>query len=236
MGELKVKGDGYEVFFDGEGCGMVSLYDNPVHGQNCYVKLELTRWEGNLAPELFGQLAALAGKPLQATACSDDVQRVSFLTAGGFRRVRRCYEGEVSAEDCIGLSGGQKPLSAPADGEEAAHCRRILFNHYCETHRAVNPWTEDFDAFCRELPQEIFCQKTEAGITALAFVEGDEIAYIWAADENSLRTFAAGLLDVMFARYETICFESDDCDPPAMWLRGLFRNQDEDSFDTYVYP
>lgn len=226
----------YRVFWDGQDLGTVELYDNPVHSQNCYVRLELTQWESSVARELFQKLASEAGRPLQVMADWEDARLTEFLAAGGLRCARRCYEMEPSVGDYIGPCGADALCGVRRGEPDYDGCCRLLYAHYRAVHGAVNPWTGDFDRFCRCLPEDVFCRKTKETISALAFIEGNEIAYIWAADKDVLRSLAAGLLPRMFRQYETVCFESDDCDWAAMELRALFRNQSEASFDTYIYP
>jgi len=45
---------------------------------------------------------------------------------------------------------------------------------------------------------------------------------------------AAVVVYTIFKKYFTITFECDDCDWAAMQLRGLFQNQSEESYDTYI--
>ena len=72
-------------------------------------------------------------------------------------------------------------------------------------------------------------------IKSIAFVAENEIAYVCGADEKCFAAFASSLVCTMLEKYETIYFESDDCDWAAMLLRSLFKNQEETSYDTYVY-
>ena len=215
--------------------GSLRLYDNPHHMRNCYVKLELDELNTEISAELFQELRKIAGRPLQFIVDSDDAELIAFLLSGGFVCRRKCYEVEADIEDYI---GGQAnvPLEPCQVGEpdyEAA-CR-MLFEHYKETHKAVNPWTADYETFCSELPEEVVCYKQGDEIVSLAFVEENEIAYVCGADEECFAKFARSLVCAMLEKYETICFESDDCDWAAMLLKSLFKNQEETSYDTYVY-
>ena len=215
--------------------GSLRLYDNPHHMRNCYVKLELDELNTEISAELFQGLRKIAGRPLQFMVDSDDAELIAFLLSGGFVCRRKCYEVEAGKVDYI---GGQvdAPLEYCRVGEpdyEAA-CR-MLFEHYKETHKAVNPWTADYETFCSELPEEVVCYKQGGEIVSLAFVEENEIAYVCGADEECFAEFARSLVCAMLNKYEPLCFESDDCDRAAMLLRSLFQNQEETSYDTYVY-
>ena len=235
MMTLQRMDDTYIVYQNEWRIGSLCLYDNPHHMRHCYVKLELDELDTEISAELFTELSKIAGRPLQVMVDSDDVELIAFLLAGGFTCRRKCCEVEAGIEDYIG--GQANVLLEPfhigeADYEQAC---RMLFEHYTETHKAVNPWTADYETFCSELPEEVVCYKQGGEIVSLAFVEENEIAYVCGADEKGIADFARSLVCAMLDKYETICFESDDCDWAAMLLRSLFKNQEETSYDTYVY-
>lgn len=227
--------DTYIVYQNECRIGSLRLYDNPHHTRNCYVKLELDEPDTEISAELFTRLREIAGRPLQIMVDSDDAELIAFLIAGGFVCRRKCYEVEAYIEDYIG-GQADAPLEhckiGEADYEEAC---RMLFAHYTETHKAVNPWTADYETFCDELPEDVICSKQSGEIVSLVFVEENEIAYVCGADENCFAEFARSLVCAMLKKHETICFESDDCDWAAMLLRSLFKNQEETSYDTYIY-
>ena len=147
----------------------------------------------------------------------------------------KCYEVEASIGDYIGGQENAFLEHCLVDEPDYEKACQMLFEHYTETHRAVNPWTADFEAFCNELPEDVICSKQGGEIVSLAFIEENEIAYICGTDEKCFADFAHSLVCAMLERHETICFESDDCDWAAMLLRSLFKNQEETSYDTYVY-
>ena len=227
--------DTYIVYQNECRIGSLRLYDNPHHMHNCYVKLKLDELDTEFSAELFKELRKIAGRPLQFMVDSDDAELIAFLLSGGFVCRRKCYEVEAGKVDYI---GGQvdAPLEYCRVGEpdyEAA-CR-MLFAHYAETHKAVNPWTADYETFCNALPEDEIYSKQGGEIVSVAFVEENEIAYVCGVDKNSFAEFARSLVCTMLEKYETICFESDDCDWAAMLLKSLFKNQEETSYDTYVY-
>lgn len=86
-----------------------------------------------------------------------------------------------------------------------------------------------------ELPEDVIYSVQDSEIVSAAFIEENEIAYVCSADEENFGAFARCLVCTMLEKYETVCFESDDCDWAAMLLRSLFKNHEETSFDTYVY-
>lgn len=227
--------DIYEVYQGDRRIGSLHLYNNPQHMRNCYVKMGLDELNPKISAELFGQLHENVNRPLQIMADSDDTELTAFLLAGGFVCRRKCYEVEVGIEDYIG-GQADAPLEhcriGEQDYEEAC---RMLFMHYMETHKAVNPWTADYVTFCGELPEDVICSKQDGEIVSLAFVKENEIAYACGKEEECFADFARSLVCAMLKRHETICFESDDCDWAAMQLRSMFKDQAKTSFDTYVY-
>ena len=227
--------DTYIVYQNGCRIGSLRLYDNPHHMRNCYVKLELDEPDTGISAELFNRLQEIVSRPLQVMVDSDNAELIAFLLAGGFVCRRKCYEVETGIEDYI--SGqADAPLEHFRIGEpNYEKACRMLFAHYAETHKAVNPWTADDKAFCDALPEEVICTKQGGEIVSLAFVEDNEIAYVCGADKKKFAEFARSLVCAMLEKHETICFESDDCDWAAMLLRSLFKNQEDTSYDTYVY-
>lgn len=235
MVRLVQKDGKYAVYRDEQLMGFVELYDNPGHGKNRYVRLELELLDTEISGELFSGLRALAGRPLQAMVSSEDMELIAFLTAGGFRCRRKCYEVQAGAADYIGGKGNMELTRCAAGEPDYDAACGMLFQYYLATHEAVNPWTAGYTAFSAELPADVICGKADGRMVSLAFVEGNEIAYVCGADRQHFADFARSLASVMLEKYETVFFESDDCDWAAMTLKALFTNQDESSLDTYVY-
>ena len=235
MVTLIPNGNQVNINVDGTPVGSVHLYDNPCHKQNRYVRLELTRPDPSFSAELCEQLHRMENRPLQATVESDDSRTVEFLTAGGFVCKRKCYEVEASGADRLVTAPPAMLLRARRDTPEYETCCRLLYDHYVETHRPVNPWTAGYLFFLDALPDEALYETVDGETAALAFVEGNEIAYVYCAELSLFPGFAAALTEEIFSCHETVCFESDDCDPIAMELRSMFANQSENSFDTYIF-
>ena len=223
------------VHVNGVYIGTVQLSENPHHKQHCYIKLELRSYDCAISAELFGKLSQLTGRTLQTMVNSDDAQITSFLSAGGFVCKRKCYEVEANRSDYVGAGAKASLLCASMGEEMYALCCKIMYGHYIETHRDVNPWTAELADFCENLPAEAVYEADDGEIVDLAFVEGNEIAYICGADERRFVGFAASLVNELFLKHDAVCFESDDCDWAAMRLRSMFAHQDETSFDTYIY-
>lgn len=232
---IEKSGGKYGIFHQGKPVGTITLYDNPYHRKNCYVTLDMEALDKSMSGEMFRRLRDIAGRPLQMMVSSDDAALTDFLLAGGFICKRKCYEVEAGMADYIGKTGNI-PLYCSTTGEtEYEQSCRLMYDHYVASHEKINPWTAGFEAFCRELPQKVIYTKIGTEITNLAFVEDSEIAYVYGKDSRFFKEFAQNLATSMLTRYETICFESDDCDWTAMQLRALFQNQKETSYDTYVY-
>lgn len=225
----------YLVFSKGKNIGAIKTYENPFYAQNLYLKPALSEYDPVLSTELFSVLKALVNRPLEVMTESENARLSDFLKAGGFELKRRCFESEVSAADFIGgavFSGG---LSEAAAGSgEYLSCCEILYDYHKITHRGINPLTASLGEFQKRLPKTVVFGAKDGEILNFAFVEENEIAYLGSADIGSFRDFALKLVGTIFEKYETLVFESDDCDPLAMGLRSLFKNQNDSSFDTYI--
>ena len=165
---------------------------------------------------------------------STDEATIAFLIAGGFVRKRRCYEVDAGADAYIGGKSNVQLFYTHVGNTMYAQCCRMMFDYYVKTHRGVNPWTAGYETFCRSMPADVAFVRQDGEIAALAFVEGNEIAYVCGIDKQIFTDFARCLVTAMFERYKTICFECDDCDWAAMTLKSMFIDQDETSFDTYI--
>lgn len=234
MLRLQKTGDKYQVYDENHCLGLLQLYDNPHHMRNCYLKLDMKCLDTTISTGLFKEIKTIESRPLQVMVNSTDEATVAFLTAGGFVRRRRCYEVDTGADEYIGGKSNVQLFCAHAGDEAYAQCCRMVFDYYVETHRGVNPWTADYETFCQSMPTDAVFAKQDCEIAALAFVEGNEIAYVCGIDKRIFADFARCLVTAMFEHHETICFECDDCDWAAMTLKSMFRNQDETSFDTYI--
>lgn len=225
----------YRVYRNGINIGTVVLSHNPYHKTNCYVTLKLNCFDLGLSKKLFDKLKEITGCPLQVMVASDNVALTEFLTVGGFICKRRCYEVEVGLEDYIGEIKNVPLCSATTGASEYDRACKEMYAHYIVTHEKINPWTGDYKAFCEKLPETVLYIKSESEISACAFIEGNEIAYVCGRDGDSFKKFAQCLLTFLLSKYKTVCFESDDCDWAAMILRSLFQNLNESSYDTYIY-
>lgn len=141
---------------------------------------------------------------------------------------------EAGISDYIGSTKDTMPCRTVAGEPEYEQACRQMFEYYVATHKTINPWTSDYETFCEKLPETVLYAEHASEITACAFVEDNEIAYVCGKDIGHFKDFAQCLITFMLSHCETVCFESDDCDWAAMTLRSLFQNLDESSYDTYV--
>jgi len=224
----------YLILRDGVQIGSAELYDNPYHRTNCYVRLRLRDPDPAISAQLFANLQQLANRPLQVMVSSSNTAMTAFLLAGGFVLGRKCWEVDADADDYVG-SRIELPMQEASAGQPAYdQCGRMLYAHYQETHKAVNPWTADEAAFFRQLPETAFYGTGNGRITSLAFTEENEIAYVCGTDRQQFTRFSQALVTKLLKDHARIAFECDDCDWAAMQLRGLFQNQSEESYDTYI--
>lgn len=227
--------DTVSAYADETFIGTIRLSENPYHKQNCYIELNLEYYDNAISAELFKKLAQMIQRPLQVMVNSDNPQITSFLTAGGFVLKRKCYEVEATKEDWIGTSV-PAPLCSAHEGNEVYDlCCKLMYERYTDTHKDINPWTAGLSDFRNQLPSDVCYEADGDAIVNLAFVEENEIAYVYSADSARFSGFAVALVDNLFAEHGTVSFECDDCDWVAMRLREMFTNQEETSFDTYVF-
>lgn len=226
--------DIFTVFCNEKSIGKIELYSNRFHKQNQYLHLHLSEYETAWAIPLFSDIQKIVKKPLQVMVSSTDAERVKFLLAGGFVCKRKCYEMDVTAKELISKSQ-VTPMNAAETGvPEYDMCCRLLFDYYKQTHAKVNPLTADYIEFCECLPEKALYQNYLGHTMHFAFVEENEIAYIGSTDVNSIQSFAESLVQMLFSDYERICFECDNGDAAAMQLKGLFKAEISESFDTYI--
>ena len=237
MVTLEKHENSFVVYRDQCSIGTVALHDNPYHMRNCYLKLDLSSYPEVISRELFWQIAQEVNRPLQVMISSEELEQITFLNAGGFSCRRKCYGMEATLSDlATGFPGGSSCLllSCMRGSVEYTMCCKLMYDTYIQNHALINPWTAGFDIFCEKLPDHVLYTEQNGEISELAFVEGNEIAYVYGNRSDRFHSFTTSLVFQLFEQYETICFESDNCDWASMALRALFANQSEESYDTYV--
>ena len=213
----------------------MEVYENPFHASHAYLRIGEDE-ASSLDVSVFDELLRTQGRPLQVMAASGDKALTALLEKAGFVLKRRCFEMDVSAADLVApLPEGGPVLDEARRGTEAyERCAQAMFAYYAETHAAVSPLTASREEFCAMLPDTVLYAEEDGVIAAAAFVEDSEIAYLCAASPGALERFAPPLLRTLFARYECLVFEADDCDPAATQLRALFNTPPAPSWDTWV--
>ena len=225
----------YELFADGESIGVIHTHRNDFHGRNCYLKLELERWDFDPAP-LFSALYAERQRPLHTMVPHPQQDTADFLLRGGFGLRRRCFLMRVKRSDLLTPITGGEVLEYGEGSAEYSEACRLLYAQYARDHAPISPLTAEFGTFCDLLPHQILCVKNDDGaIVHYAFPEKNEVAYMGSEDLSSFRPFAEAVLSLMFAAFDEVEFEADDIDPVAMAMRGLFTTGDGFSLDTYTY-
>lgn len=213
----------------------VELFYNSFHSEHLYLKLDAGE-EDQVQASYFDRLLAEKGKPLQIGVFSNARGLIDLLKKAGFVLKRRCYEMDVGAGDLrFPLPDGSVELSeARKDTDQYAACAEMMYEYYSRTHAAVSPLTASLLDFTGMLPATALYSMTDGRISAAAFIEHHEIAYLCSKDHRVFPEFAQALLASMFRQHDRIVFEADDTDWAATRLRALFSTVDPVSYDTYV--
>ncbi len=228
----------YKIYASGEDIGCIAVSQNPYHNRHSYLDLRLTRYDPQIAAELFRALRQELHSPLQVMLYASESMH-NFLIAGGFERRRRCYALEAHAADLAIPLEKAVPLARVSKGTaEYDLCRKMLYDYYGKTHFAVSPLTADMESFCADLPDTVLCHMERGRIVHFAFVEpeeeGYEIAYVGSVRPADFKPFAQSLVATLFRKCDLITAECDDVDPAAMALKALFRLPDGTPYDTYI--
>lgn len=236
MGNVQVDfNEGYlNVNINGKCIGSIEYSTNPYHNRHYYLKLQLKNYDIGIAKELFDLISLKLDKPMQIMLSSIEKEVVSFIQTAGFCCKRKCYEIEASTEEYIGEKIAESLSCAMVGDIVYGECSEIMFDRYISTHKRINPWTGKKADFFMMLPKVVFYEMVNDRIKNFAFVEDNEIAYVYGTDKIEFITFVQSLITEIFAQNETILFEADDCDEYALELSKLFVNQSEESFDTYI--
>lgn len=212
----------------------IKLKINPLHNTNYYLDVNFEGIKIDNAKEVFDEFAKDLDKSLQVMLSSEATEKIEILKAAGFVCKRRCYEIEAREQDYIGGSSEGKVQYAYVGEDMYEQCRELMLDRYILTHKEISPWTGSKEDFWPELPECVAYFDTDGKPSSFAFIEDEEIAYVYGKDLQAFRAFAKGLIAEMFGKYKSITFEADDCDTFAMELKSMFTNQDEESFDTYI--
>ena len=223
-----------DIYIDDTYMGNIVYSINPYHNGHYYLKLQLQHYDTGVAKELFDLISKKLDKPMQIMISSEEKDEISFIQWAGFTCKRKCYEVEASVQDYIGVKTKEMLSFALVGDALYERCCEIIFDRYISTHKGINPWSGTKEEFFTLLPKTVFYEMDNETIRILAFVEDNEIAYVYGEDRDEFRIFAQKLITEIFRQNETIVFEADDCDEYAMELKTLFDNQSEETFDTYI--
>lgn len=197
--------------------------------------MELSVYIPEFSQALFSLLQEHIGSTMQMMLSSEETDMIKFLEQGGFRCVRRCFEGEYSWNDLRDFVQQSLPLNvANFESDEYQACAILLFSQYRAKHESINPLTDSFQVFQAALPHTVLWYGKENVIQHFAFVEENEIAYVGSIEKTQYPAFINSVVSHLFSHYKTISFEADDNDWEAMTLRSLFRNTTSNSFHTYI--
>ena len=223
------------VYYKKEKAGTIHWNINPYHKRNYYLDMDFVLPDVAEARGMFEEIALKLKKPLQVMLSSEEKTKVAFLESVGYVCKRKCYETEAEKQDYIGQNCGSEIRYSFAGQEIYKQCCELMLDRYCLLHKDINPWTGSREDFFGELPARVAYTCTGGKLSCFAFIEDGEIAYVYGTDKKEFCSFSQGLVAELFKEQEVITFESDDCDEMAMELKQLFRNQSEESYNTYVF-
>ena len=212
---------------------MISIKKNHFHKKNIYIDFDLDDMK-NINRDSFKAISEENHAPLQMMIDGDDTKKKDFIEENGFNRVRTCYGMSVRRDDLIRKETAKINLLLAKEGDEKYfELAKIYFEYYKKTHESINALTVDFDEFKNILTKDVY-YNDEDGI-ALAFVEDNEIAYVYASDLAKADEFFYCLCEKLFNDYEEIFFEADDVDASAMRLKNIFIGGVDEITETWIY-
>lgn len=212
---------------------MIKTKKNPFHNQNLYIDFDLEDIK-NINTDTFKNISKENHAPLQMMLDSEDAVKRDFIKECGFKRMRVCYGMSVRKNDMPTKSIAKLDLLHAKEGDEKYfELAKIYFEYYKKTHESINPLTVDFDEFKNILTKDVY-YNDEDGI-ALAFVEDNELAYVYASDLDKADDFFKSLCEKLFNNYEEIFFEADDVDESAMRLKNIFIDGVDEITETWIY-
>lgn len=212
---------------------MISIKKNHFHKKNIYIDFDLDDMK-NINRDSFKAISEENHAPLQMMIDGDDTKKKDFIEENGFKRVRSCYGMSVRKDDLIKKETAKINLFLAKEGDEKYfELAKIYFEYYKKTHESINPLSIDFDEFKNILTKDVY-YNDEDGI-ALAFVEDNEIAYIYASDLDRADEFFYSLCEKLFNDYEEIFFEADDVDESAMRLKNIFISGVDETTETWIF-
>lgn len=212
---------------------MIKTKKNPFHNQNLYIDFDLEDIK-NINTDTFKNISKENHAPLQMMLDSEDAVKRDFIKECGFKRMRVCYGMSVRKNDMPTKSIAKLDLLHAKEGEAIYdELAKIYFDYYKKTHKSINPLSVDFEEFKEILTKEVYYNE-ESSIN-LAFVEDNEVAYVYTSDLDKADDFFKSLCQKLFNNYEEIFFEADDVDASAMQLKNIFSGGVDEITETWIY-
>lgn len=212
---------------------MISIKKNHFHKKNIYIDFDLDDMK-NINRDSFKAISEENHAPLQMMIDGYDTKKKDFIEENGFKRVRTCYGMIVRKDDLIKKETAKINLLLAKEGDEKYfELAKIYFEYYKKTHESINPLSVDFDEFKNILTKDVYYNEEDG--MALAFVEDNEIAYVYASDLAKADEFFYSLCEKLFNDYEEIFFEADDVDESAMRLKNIFSGGVDEITETWIY-
>lgn len=232
--EIVVDKDKVNVCVGDKNIGTVVYSTNPYHAENYYLELQLQQYDTKISKSIFDNMSHELNKPMQIMISSDELDVIEFIQIAGFMCKRKCYEIEAVAQDYIGEKIN-KPLAVVLDNHPIYQtCCKMMLERYISTHEKISPWTGSAEEFYELLPKVAYYEVENEQVINVAFVEENEIAYVYGTNMDRFAIFTQNLITELLNQYERVVFEADDCDEYAMRLKSLFINQSEECYNTYV--
>ena len=97
----------------------------------------------------------------------------------------------------------------------------------------ISPWTAQDTIFFEELPGQVYCQIEDGEIVAAAFVEEEELVYLYGKTGLNAVHLVRDLLTQ--TEHSLLTFEADDCDPIAYALLKQLGEQPSESWNTFIW-
>lgn len=215
----------------------MEITPNKYHGNHLYLKIE-EQEVPHLQSTVFEALIEKYRKPLQIMVPSDAERLIGILEQCGFGLKRKCYEIDVCPADLVRpLSNDYSALSEARRGAARyEECAGRMYAWYADTHAPISPLTAARADFDEMLPDTVLYMTKDEQIHSAAFLDGNEIAYVFSDAQDSFFQFADSLLSYMFGKYDRIVFEADDTDRAATGLKEMFLVSPGTSYDTYIKP
>lgn len=212
---------------------MIKTKKNPFHNQNLYIDFDLEDIK-NINTDTFKNISKENHAPLQMMLDSEDAVKRDFIKECGFKRMRVCYGMSVRKNDMATKCVAELDLLHAKEGEAIYNdLAKIYFDYYKKTHKSINPLSVDFEEFKEILTKEVYYNE-ESSIN-LAFVEDNEVAYVYTSDLDKADDFFKSLCEKLFNNYEEIFFEADDVDASAMHLKNIFIGGVDEITETWIY-